>query len=280
VSNCSTTSVIDVNRNCRSSPRARGFTLLEVLLAVTILGIILTTVYGSLSRTLSSKGMAEERAELFANGREAVLQIAGDIEAAMPPPSGDRVYFRGLGGRGRVPSLEFVAMNRGNYGLNRARPGRVLVVYTLDPVPAYPDLFALRREEHLFSALLAEADGIAAPAAEEAGGRPTAVASYLLDCPPAAGEIQLPGSCVRVTGLSFRFFDEVTGRWDEEWDSTVEPTVGRIPSAIEVSLLLADEKGREHDFTTIVDLPLARGQPTPRPGTEDAFDNGASGDGQ
>jgi prepilin-type N-terminal cleavage/methylation domain-containing protein len=250
----------------------RGFTLLEVLLAVTILGILLTTVYGSLSRTLSSKGVAEERAELYANGREAVLQIAADLEGAMPPPSGDRVYFRGLAGQGRVPTLEFVAMNRGNYGLNRARPGRVLVVYTLDPIPG-SDLFALRREEHLFSALLAEADGIAPPASEEGDDRPTAVASYLLDCEPAADEIELPGSCARLTGLSFRFFDEVTGQWQDEWDTTAETTEGRIPSAVEIALLLADEKGAEHDFTTIVDLPLARGQPTPRPGSDEALDN-------
>jgi prepilin-type N-terminal cleavage/methylation domain-containing protein len=252
--------------------RPRGFTLLEVLLAVTILGIILTTVYGSLSRTLSSKQTAEERAELFASGREAVLQMASDLEGAMPPPSGDRVYFRGLGGQGRVPSLEFVAMNRGNYGLNRARPGRVLLVYTLDPIPKSDDLFALRREEHLFSALLAEADGISPPETEE-NDQPKAVATYLLDCESTAGELQLPGSCTRITGLSFRFFDEVSGQWQDEWDTTADTTAGRIPSAVEIGLLLADEKGGEHDFTTIVDLPLARGQPTPRPGSEEALDN-------
>lgn len=266
--------MIDVNRRSRGS--GNGFTLLEVLLAVTILGIILTTVYGSLSRTLSSKGTAEERAELFANGREAVMQIASDLEGAMPPPSGDRVYFRGLGGRGRVPSLEFVAMNRGNYGLNRARPGRVLVVYTLDPIPKSNDLFALRREEHLFSALLAEADGIAPPESEEED-RPKAVASYVLDCEPTADELQLPGSCTRLTGLSFRFFDEVTGQWQDEWDTTADATAGRIPSAVEIALLLADEKGGEHDFTTIVDLPLARGQPTPRPGSEESLDSQGRG---
>src|SRR3989304_519067 len=110
---CCISSAIAVNHN--RDIRQRGFTLIEILLALVILGIILTTVYGALSRTLFSKNVAEERGELFANGRDAVLKMASEIEAAMPPPSGDRIYFRGSGGQGQVPSLEFVAMNPGTY---------------------------------------------------------------------------------------------------------------------------------------------------------------------
>ena len=262
--NCYTSFVTAVSHPPERRPS--GFTLLEILLAVTILGILLTTVYGALSRTLYSKEVAEERAELFSSGRQAVLKMGSDLEAALHPNSGDRVYFRGIGGAGNVPSVEFVAMNRGGYGLNRVRPGRVLIAYTLDPIPERRDLFALRREEFLFAAMLAEADGIELPAKEdEEDAAPTAIANYLLDCSTLPDDIILPGSCIRVVGLRFRYFDEMVGDWREEWDSTQEATFERLPAAVEIALILADERGAEHDFTTIVDVPLARGQPTPRP---------------
>jgi prepilin-type N-terminal cleavage/methylation domain-containing protein len=257
---------VEIPNNSRG--RASGFTLIEVLLAVAMVGIILTTVYGALSRTMFSKQVAEERAELYANGRDVVLRMAGEIETALTPPSGDRIYFRGIA-NGEVPSLEFVAMNRGGYGLNRVRPGRVLIAYTLDPLPNRRDVFALRREEHLFAALLAEADGITSEVTdqeqEEENPAPTAIATYLLDCPEVSGEINIPGTCTPVAGLTFRYYDDFNGGWREDWDSTQEDLEQRLPAAVEISLFLLDERGAVRDFTTIVDLPLARGQPTPGP---------------
>jgi prepilin-type N-terminal cleavage/methylation domain-containing protein len=247
----------------RSCSRARlasgGFTLLEVMVAIVILGLMLASVYGALSRTTSSKQHAEERAELFSNGRQAVLKMASDIEGALPPPSGDRIYFRGQPG-----SIELVAMNRGGYGSNRVRPGRVLIAYSLDPIPNYQESYALRREEYLYAAMLAEADGIELPPPEEDEQQaPSAQATYLLDCPNVSNDLNLPGSCMRVTTLRFRYFDEASGGWADAWDSTQEELLGRLPAAVEISLVIDDEDGYRENFATIVDLPLSRGQPTP-----------------
>jgi prepilin-type N-terminal cleavage/methylation domain-containing protein len=265
------------------SDRARqGFTLLELMLALLIASILLTTVYGALTRTISSRDIGEQRAELFAVGRDTVMRMGREIESALTPPSGDRIYFRGMGGSGQIPSLEFVAMNRGGYGLNRVRPGRILIVYTLDPLPKQQGYFALRREEHLFAALLAAADGIEpTPVPDDQQGQdqdqdepaaPTAVATYLLDCPDTTGEIDLPGNCIRVVNLAFRYYDDALQQWQDQWDSTVEPMLDRIPAAVEIDLTVADERGSTQDFSTIVDLPLSRGQPTPGQGGADAND--------
>jgi hypothetical protein len=233
------------------------------MLAVVILGLLLASVYGALSRTTSSKEIAEERAELFSGGRQAVLKMANDLEGALPPPAGDRIYFRGTGG-GSAPSVEFVTMNRGGYGMNRVRPGRVLIAYTLDPLAGMHNSFALRREEYLYAAMLAEADGVPLPTPDEGQDVvPSAQATYLLDCPNDPDELNLPGSCMRVTGLSFRYYDELARDWRDEWDSTQDVVLGRLPAAVEIALRIADKDGAEQDFGTIVDLPLARGQPTP-----------------
>ncbi|MGD9764262.1 MAG: prepilin-type N-terminal cleavage/methylation domain-containing protein [Candidatus Binatia bacterium] len=268
--------------NPNSEHRAGGFTLLELLLAIVILGLLLTTVYGTLSRTEWSKRIAEERAELFSSGRQAVLKMAGDIEAALPPPAGDRIYFRGT--PDGVPEIHLINMNRGGYGVNRVRPGRSLVVYSLDPLPRRRGQHALRREEYLYAKMLAEADGVeSAPTEEEEEAEvqaPTEQATYLLDCPDLPNDLNLPGACLPVTALAFRYFDETVGDWRDEWDTTVEPTLGRLPAAVEISLVIADEDGGEHDFNTIVDLPLSRGQPTPRPGQAQTVGGGDGGDPQ
>lgn len=244
----------------------RGFTLLELLLAIVILALILATVYGAVPRTMSSKQAAEERAELYSNGRQAVLRLAGDLEGAMRPTSGDRFYFRAT--TGSTPELQFIGVNRGGYGMNRVRPGAVLIAYSLDPLPDGGG-FALRREEYLWSKLLADADGIQPPSdgSEEDATIPTAQATYLLDCPNIPGAIDLPGTCSAVTGMRLRYFDDSVRDFRDEWDSTQEQgaTEARIPAAVEIVLAVADKNGREHEFATIVDLPAARGQPTPGP---------------
>jgi prepilin-type N-terminal cleavage/methylation domain-containing protein len=249
----------------RRGVAADGFTLIELLLAVVIVSLVLASVYGALSRTTNSKEIAEGRAELFSNGRQAVLKMASDIEGALPPRSGDRIYFRS-GSSGGAPTMEFVTMNRGGYGMNRVRPGRILLAYSLDPIPGRKNGFALRREEYLYAAMLAEADGIELPPPEEGEEEiPTAQAAYLIDCPNVADELNLPGACLQVTGMRFRYYDEIVRDWRDDWDSTQDAMLDRLPAAVEISLLIADKDGLEHDFGTIVDLPLSRGQPTVEP---------------
>ena len=254
---------------------ASGFTLLELLLAIVILSLITATVYGSLSRTESSKRIAESRSELYSAGRMAVLKIAGDIEGALPPPSGDRIYFRGTHGIGTPPEIHLVTMNRGGFGMNRVRPGRVLVVYSIAPLPKRKNQYSLLREEYLYKAMLDKADGVEQEQTssldqdQEEDEAPTEQASMLLECPNVEDDLDLPGSCLPVTGLVFRYFDETVGDWRDEWDSSIDndATFGRLPAAVEITLTLADEDGAEHPFYTVVDLPLARGQPTPQAGS-------------
>ena len=269
--------------NCRRG--SAGFTLLELLLAIVILALITATVYGSLSRTESSKRIAESRSELFSAGRMAVLKMASDIEGSLPPPSGDRIYFRGTSGSNAPAEIHMVMMNRGGFGANRVRPGRVLVVYSLAPLPKRRGQYGLLREEYLYKAMLDKADGVEQeqgssfddPEQQEEDSAPTEQASLLLECPDVQDDLDLPGSCLPVTRLTFRYFDETVGDWRDDWDSTVEnsATWYRLPSAVEINLVIADEDGAEHPFYTVVDLPVARNQPTPVPGQDpnDAGDN-------
>jgi prepilin-type N-terminal cleavage/methylation domain-containing protein len=243
-----------------------GFTLLEVLLATAILAIIVTIVYGAVARSLRAKNRAEGRAELYAAGREAVLKIADEIEAALPPRPGSDVWFYAVPGQGRVPNdaVQFFRVIRRQFSASRTQGGRAMVTYQLDPVESTPNLFALRREEQLFTPPLfatessENASDEHRPAETEAAGDANGgevprgfSAMYLLD---------------RVAGLWLRYWDPATDNWVDSWDTTAEVQPGEAPSlpgAVEIVLFLADDEGGIHDFRTWVDLPLANLQPTP-----------------
>ena len=238
----------------------RGFTLLEIMIATTILSIIMITVYGVVGRALYAKNHSEERADLYASGREAVLKIADELEGALPPTAGRNIGFIGIPGTDRVPTdaVQFDIVVRRLYGASETRGGRALVSYSLDPIENTPNLFALRRQEQLLTEAVPADLGTDNPdnVDAEAPAAPTTMAVYLLD---------------QVAGLRLRYLDPFTGEWVDSWDTTEQPQPGEpprgLPGAVEVTVFLTDNEGGVHDFGTIVDLPLSNLMPpTPGPG--------------
>ncbi len=243
---------------CRAAPVA-GFTLLEMLVAITILGIILVSVYGVLSRALFAKDYAEGRAELYAAGREAVLKMSEEIEAALPPSVRAEVNFRALthGDRPPTDAVQFSINTHSGMRSIVPRSGRSTITYSLDPLQNSNDVFALRRDE--LPLVGSQSVGDDESSEEVPTPQPTGV--YLLD----------PADCTEqrfcVVGLRLRFLDPKSGDWVSEWDSTQPLQLNKLPAAAEIGLFLADAAGSVHDFTTIVDLVLAASSmPTPTPG--------------
>ena len=239
----------------------RGFTLLEILVATAILGIILMTVYGVLSRALYAKNHSEEHADLYASGREAVLKMADELEGSLPPTAGPNISFVGIPGTESVPTdaVQFAVVVQRQFGASQSRGGRAMVSYSLDPVKDTPNLFALRRQEQMLTEAPPEnvddGSGTGDTTSGDSGSQPPSVlAAYLLD---------------QVAGLRFRYLDPVNGDWVDRWDTTDQPPPPQpprgLPGAVEITLFLADNNGGTYDFGTIVDLPLFAVLPTPTP---------------
>jgi general secretion pathway protein J len=226
------------------------------LVVAAILGIIMVTVYGVLSKAISAKNHSEEVADLNASGREAVLKIADELEGALPPTAGRGVGFIGVAGKDRVPTdaVQFAIVIRRTFGVNQHRGGRALVSYSLDPMKDAPNLFALRRQEELLVETPPVDDNADAPDATPGQEEQTTIAGYLID---------------QVAALRLRYLDPNSGEFVDAWDTTVDQPPGQppisLPGAVEVTLFLADNNGGVHDFGTIVDLPLANLFPTPGP---------------
>jgi len=252
----------------------RGFTLMEVLLATAILALIVTTVYGAVARSLNAKNRAEARAELYAAGRDTVLKMADEIEAALAPrPGGTDVYFYGVPGQDRVPNdaVVFVRVIQRPFSASQQQGGRAIITYALDgPIDGTPNLFALRRQEELPQRLLsAEDEGELAEDDEQDDERTERTDAQGTNGTEEAADSE-GFSAVhlldRVAGLKFQYLNAETGEWVDSWDTYAEVQPGKVaslPGAVQIVLLLADQEGAIYDFQVTVDLPLANLQPTP-----------------
>jgi len=108
----------------QSGRRSRGFTLIEILLAITILGIIMATVLGIFTGIISSSRTAERRAELYQTGRAVIDLLATDIRGLYALTTGDeQVFFLGQNENAEgnnLPRLAFLTTNTLSIGTKRA----------------------------------------------------------------------------------------------------------------------------------------------------------------
>jgi len=244
----------------------RGFTLLEVLVATAILGVVLLTVYGTVARTLTAANHAEMRADINASGRTTVLKIADELEGALPPTAGYDVAFIGKHGTGSAPTdaVQFNAVVRRLASTRQLAGGRAIISYSLDEMEDAPGMYALRRHEELLSVPVAvDSDSLNPaddPAAAFQGGDPSQQGLQQVEPIRAVHLID------RVAGLRFYYWDPASGDFVDEWDTTQTNSTGQVPglpAAVHIQLYLYDDAGATHEFSTTVDLPLANIVPTP-----------------
>jgi prepilin-type N-terminal cleavage/methylation domain-containing protein len=266
-----------------SSPRRgdAGFTLMEVMLALAIFGIVTTMLYGTFSRTLRSKTIAEQRADVTRLGRAAVGRMADEIGSAYYPVglSGTAIFRVLKSGSEDVPldSLVFTALSARPAGLDgRGTDQRMLAYF-------FPrDRSGLRRDGNTGQASSAGGDdgGVGARPANRGGT--DLLADDADDFFEAFGPAHPPilGTSPRrllrreatmierralddaratafledVASLEFAFYDGT--EWRDLWDSE-DPNSRRLPRAVRIDLALYDETGDIHHFTTAVDIPLS-----------------------
>ena len=65
-------------------PRAKGFTLVEIMIAILILGIVLSTVYASYSSTMKLVRDIEYESHLYKMARTAMDRMIKDLSSLQP----------------------------------------------------------------------------------------------------------------------------------------------------------------------------------------------------
>lgn len=225
----------------------RGFTLLEVLLALGIMSIVAVALFASLHVAFKSKRVAEGTLEPVRAGEAVMEMIRAELEGALPP------------GRG-VLAGPFVGRNwRGGAGGNGDDDD--VTFHTAADAPPFAERFGEVKRVELTVARM-----------QDTGERALArrVIGNLLA--PAAVEPDDEILCRGVASFNLRYYD---GRqWWDSWDSSIEND--SLPVAVEVTLELDPPAGAPQGsigsrLVRIVQIPCT-GEIDPSERKEDPLD--------
>lgn len=210
-------------------PAARGFTLVELLVAVALGVIVLSIVAVVFGQTTTVFNDATARIEALQNGRVALDLIQQDLEAAVIDPAGRQFIGvpngTSLGLTAATPALWFTTMNAGDGG------GKVL--YYLQDAPTgttfSPDAKWLMR----------------------AADTTTISALESTDIPLTTDGIMI---AYGIKSLEISYLGSITAgpnvypRWFTDWNAvTGLVTEGKrlhLPQAVRIRLEVIDRKGR------------------------------------
>ncbi len=220
-------------------PYHRGFTLLELMLALLIVATLVPILYNSLRVAYREKASAEAAVEPVRTAEIAMDWLRLDLGDAMPP---------GV----QVPGgpLLLAGPFEGTEGTDdRGREGDDLQFYTTADSP----LHETNNSEIKFVELCV----ITAPNGDHVLAR-RVVRDLLSDQAPNPDVEVL---CRGIGAFSLRYFDGTN--WADTWDSTEEDNT--LPAAVEVTLTLDRPNGPTHNpdgsqsfkFTRVFQLPCS-----------------------
>jgi prepilin-type N-terminal cleavage/methylation domain-containing protein len=209
----------------------RGFTLIEMMLAIGVLAMILTMLASSFSAIAHSKVHAEGRLMVDREGRALLYQMTKELRNVVQTPYAlSNVALFGNGHMNGGQPVDTITMSTYSGGHRRSINGMTpefIVTYNLVPNPDLPGCFLLRRSQQ--SALLTTTNA----------NQSTVLAD-------------------NVRSLHIRYFDGQ--RWGESWDSSSLPAGRQVPIAVAVQIEMMAPGGRVMDFATQVTVPMGIAQ--------------------
>jgi general secretion pathway protein J len=215
--------------------RARGMTLLEIMVSVAILGMIAILIYGafdSLSRGKKGEGIRTDRAR---QGRQALARIARDVQSAFlslhqPQNVALQTRVTAFIGQHSTPydRLDFAAFAHRRFEANAKESDQAEVGYFVSPDPEKEGKMDLVRREQTPIDLDPKRGGVVNVVAED------------------------------VESFSLKYLDPTTGMWTETWDTTQAlMQQNRMPLSVRINLVLKGvPNGTPSTFTTKVMLPM------------------------
>jgi general secretion pathway protein J len=202
--------------------RARGLTLIEVMIALSILAFMAAAIYTIMRNATDMQEEERARADLHTMGRNAMERMRKEIASAYLSTYESEHWKTEFKATDRDPidEIDFVSRTHEKH---------------------YPDV----RESDLAEVGYRSEEGQEGMAFRTLLHREAAVIDDRTD----RGGVTLP-MCHNVRELNLRFYDETKEEWKDEWDTKGADTPGRLPRAVEIRLELEDEAGRTAAFVT------------------------------
>jgi general secretion pathway protein J len=223
---------------------SKGFTLVEILIAIFIFAVVLTTIYTSYTGTVRVVNQTESEADIYQMARIAMERMIEDLESVYLPQNGeatraeesDEHEFQFVGEdreiRGRsADTLRFISRSHVDLSGEDQGTGKAEIGYYVRENDG-GDGFVLYRID-----------------------RPMLGNTFSLD--EETGGLVL---CERLMSVDFSYYDK-NGEVYRSWDPTSEGSGGKIPRKISISLEFVNASNPEmpFKFMTIVTLPLGQG---------------------
>jgi general secretion pathway protein J len=230
----------------------RGFTLLEVMVSVGLLGVIMTLIWSTTSQNLRAKDRIETRDLLFHSGDVALRKISDDLVQAflarntvvgVPPPAAGaaattatapavtfKTFFIGED-RGDQDALRFTSLSHLRFLKGSKESDECRVAYELVPNPEEPRELDLVRREQAWLDATTDVEGTAFPLVE------------------------------RIQKFNVEYYDDRKDEWGKEWSTEKLDWVDRLPVAVRITIAFADpdDETKSLPLSTAVTLPLSAG---------------------
>jgi general secretion pathway protein J len=205
-----------------------GFTIAEILIAIAILSIIVTTIYGAYTSATRVIDNSRKTAKTYQMARFLLDSISEEIACAYHSYENERIVFVGVDKKDSLKdadTLTFTTTSSRKTSLPGQDRGMRQLKYKLDT------------EKNLF--LRSE----------------ISMADIKQDEIPSEDEESYDIFSDNVAGLNFEYFDWED--WKNEYD-TRQPETPFLPRAVRITISILDENKEQKTFTTAVFLQMSR----------------------
>jgi general secretion pathway protein J len=216
--------------------RRKGMTLIEVMVAVTILAIVTTLVYGAFTQTLRNKARIEAIADRSHVVRIAMERITRELSQAFvsvhvnpnPQLQGMLTCFHGFR-EGRGSRIDFTSFSHRRLYRDAHESDQNELSYFMARSPEHRDLNVLARRE-----------------------------SRRIDGDPDEGG-QVTILVEDIHGFKLEYLDPITLEWQDDWDASPQGSQpNRLPSQVRITLEVPGlvERRRTERFVTRAMVPI------------------------
>jgi prepilin-type N-terminal cleavage/methylation domain-containing protein len=237
------------NSNRKSRSKQGGFTLVEVVISLSILTVILSTAYSAITQIISTKKLLDDKRDNSLVASSIVRRLSKELQLAVSDSglicqsntsnnsSATKILF--LGDKNSDGAeVTFIALEGGQYLPDGGtHTGKVQISYKLLKDPER------RQEENVFSLVREEIPYISPPATND----------------PAIWQAAVKKSCNKrmvfpiadnIRRFELKYYDVANDQWVEEWD----PTRKEVPAMIYYSVTGVSPLGNEETYATMVPI--------------------------
>lgn len=216
----------------RRRARARGLTLIEVIVALGIMALISVVIYGAFDGMARTRTGLEKMGDRYQQGRTAIGRISRELQSAfisLHEPLDVQLTTRKTAfvGRGDRPAdrVDFTSFSHLRIGAETHESDQNELSYFGAPSPnGGTDL--VRRES-----------------------------KYIDADPQHGGVVQVLAEDIQLFKLEY--LDGVTGQWNSSWDTTqLDLASLRLPAQVRIELVMNRTNGPVIPFVTKVSIPM------------------------